>query len=153
MEKNIKKNYIILIILLLVTFSVTLIFSRIYLNRNKEYSLFYKESNKITSNEIEEVSIEEQDVIYYIADKYDLDNADFELKLKSKLEEKNLLNKLVYIDTEKSLIKKFKNIYKLNIKIDNCPIIVFIVDKKVVKTIYVNEDQDIDNYIDYGVYE
>ena len=120
-----KKNYIILIVLLLSTVLITLLFSRMYLNRSKEVSVFYEESNKITAKELEETS----------------------------LEEKNLLNKLVYVDTNKSLIKKFKDLYKLNIKIDKYPIIVFVVDKKVIKTIYINDNQDIDSYIDYGVYE
>ena len=150
---NNKKNYIILIILLVATFSFTLLFSKIYLNKSKEYSIFYMESNKITSKELEQVSLEEPDVIYYISDKYDLNNFDFEIKLKAKLEEKNLLNKLVYIDTKKSLIKKFKGTYKLDINIDKYPIIVFVVDKKVIKTIYVKDNENIDNYIDYGVYE
>ena len=148
-----KKNYIILIVLLLSTILVTLFLSRMYLTRKKETSSFYQESNKITVEELDEVSIEEPDVIYYISDKYNLDNADFELKLKTKLEGKNLLNKLVYIDTNKTLIKKFKNIYKLNVNINKYPILVFVVDKKVIKTIYINDNQDIDNYIDYGVYE
>ena len=137
-----KKNYIILIILILFTIFLTLLFSKIY-----------SESSKITDKEIEQMSLEEPDVIYYISDKYNLNNADFESKLKSKLEEKNLLNKLVYIDTKKSLINKFKTIYKLKININDYPILVFVVDKKVIKTIYVSENHDIDNYIDYEVYE
>ena len=148
-----KKNYIILVVLIICTILITLFFSRMYLNKTKEYSTFYSESNKITVKEIEQMSLEEPDVIYYISDKYDLNNADFELKLKTKLEGKNLLSKLVYIDTKKSLINKFKTIYKLKIDIDKYPILVFVVDKKVIKTIYVNDNQDIDSYIDYGVYE
>ena len=148
-----KKNYIILAVLILCTVLLTLFFSRMYLNKTKEYSTFYSESNKITVKEIDQMSLEEPDVIYYISDKYDLNNADFELKLKTKLEGKNLLSKLVYIDTKKSLINKFKTIYKLKIDIDKYPILVFVVDKKVIKTIYVNDNQDIDSYIDYGVYE
>lgn len=148
-----KKNYIILGVLLLCTVLLTLLFSKIYSNKTKEISTFYTVSNKITSKEIEQVSIEDPDIIYYISDKYDLENADFEQKLKTKLEGKNLLNKLIYVDTKKSLIKKFKDTYKLNIEIDKYPIIVFVVDKKVLKTIYVKDNQDIDNYIDYGVYE
>ena len=148
-----KKNYIILVVLIICTILITLFFSRMYLNKTKEYSTFYSESNKITVKEIDQMSLEEPDVIYYISDKYDLNNADFELKLKTKLEGKNLLSKLVYIDTKKSLINKFKTIYKLKIDIDKYPILVFVVDKKVIKTIYVNDNQDIDSYIDYGVYE
>ena len=148
-----KKNYIILVVLIICTILITLFFSRMYLNKTKEYSTFYSESNKITVKEIDQMALEELDVIYYISDKYDLNNADFELKLKTKLEGKNLLSKLVYIDTKKSLINKFKTIYKLKIDIDKYPILVFVVDKKVIKTIYVNDNQDIDSYIDYGVYE
>ena len=153
MVKNSKKNYIILAILLGSTVLLTLIFSRLYLNRTKEESSFYKESNKITTKEIKQVSLENTDIIYYISDKNDLTNAEFEQKLKSKLESKNLLSKLIYVDTKRSIIKKFKNEYKLNLKVENYPIIVFVVDKKVIKTIYVKDNEDIDSYIDYGVYE
>ena len=97
--------------------------------------------------------MESPDVIYYISNKYNLENVEFESIFKSKLEEKNLLDKLVYIDIKKSIINKFKKIYKLDLDIDNYPIIVFVVDKKVVKAIYVNDDKDIDNFIDYEVYE
>ena len=153
MDKNSKKNYIILSVLLVSTIIVTLVFSRLYLNRSKEESQFYKESNKITTKEIKQISLENTDIIYYISNKNDLTHAYFENKLKNKLEEKNLLNKLIYVDTKRSIIKKFKNEYKLNLKVENYPIIVFVVDKKVIKTVYVKDSEDIDNYIDYGVYE
>lgn len=148
-----KKNYIILIVLLLLTIMLTLIFSKIYLNRSKELSTFYIDSSKITAKEIEQFSMESVDAIYYISNKYDFENAAFENLFKSKLEEKNLLDKLVYIDIKKSIINKFKRIYKLDLNIDKYPIIVFVADKKVIKTIYVKDNQDIDNFIDYGVYE
>ncbi len=153
MDKNSKKNYVLLSILLVITFIITIAFSRLYLNRIREESLFYKESNKITAKEIEQISLENTDIIYYISNKNDLTHASFEEKLKTKLEEKNLLNKLIYVDTKKSIIKKFKKEYKLNLKVENYPIIVFVVDNKVVKTIYASLNDDIDNYIDYGVYE
>ena len=153
MDKNSKKNYVLLSILLVITFIITIAFSRLYLNRIREESLFYKESNKITAKEIEQISLENTDIIYYISDKNDLTHASFEKKLKNKLDKKNLFSKLIYVDTKRSIIKKFKNEYKLNLKVENYPIIVFVVDNKVVKTIYVSENEDIDNYIDYGVYE
>lgn len=151
MKKN--KNYVILTILLITTVSLTMLFSKIYLNRTKEISNFYTNSNQIRNKEIEQFSMESPDVIYYISNKYNLENVEFESIFKSKLEEKNLLDKLVYIDIKKSIINKFKKIYKLDLDIDNYPIIVFVVDKKVVKAIYVNDDKDIDNFIDYEVYE
>ena len=150
-KKN--KNYVILTILLITTVSLTMLFSKIYLNRTKEISNFYTNSNQIRNKEIEQFSMESPDVIYYISNKYNLENVEFESIFKSKLEEKNLLDKLVYIDIKKSIINKFKKIYKLDLDIDNYPIIVFVVDKKVVKAIYVNDDKDIDNFIDYEVYE
>ena len=153
MVQKSKNNYIVLSILLVSTFLLTILISKLYLNRTKEESLFYKESNKITAKEIEQISMENTDIIYYISNKNDLSNAKFEKKFKSKLESKNLLEKLIYVDTKKSIIKRFKKEYKLNLKVENYPIIVFVVDNKVLKIIYVSENSDVDNFIDYGVYE
>ena len=153
MKKDKSKNYIILIILIAGTILITLVFARIYLNKTKETSTFYNGSNKITAKEIKQVSMENPDVIYYISNKYDLNNEEFELEFKSKLEEKNLLANLIYIDTKKSIITKFKDIYKINIDIEKYPIIVFVVDKKIEKIVYVTDDIDTDNLINYEVYE
>ena len=153
MKKSSKKNYIILIVLLFVTFLLTIMISKIYLNRSREESEFYVQSNKINAEEIDQIALENPDIIYYISDKYDLSYKDFELSFKQKLEEKNLLSKLVYVDMKKSVIKKIKKDYKLNINIYDYPIIIFVADKKVIKTIYVSQNKDIDNYIDYGVFE
>lgn len=153
MKKDKSKNYIILALLLIGTVIITLLFSRIYLNKTKETSTFYNETNKITIKELDQVSMENPDIIYYIADKYDLTNSDFELRFKSKLEEKNLLNNFMYIDTKKSIINKFKDVYKINLDIEKCPIIVFIVDKKIEKIVYVDDSTDIDTLINYEVYE
>ena len=153
MKKDKSKNYIILIILIAGTILITLVFARIYLNKTKETSTFYNESNKITAKEIKQVSMENPDVIYYISNKYDLNNEEFELEFKLKLEEKNLIANLIYIDTKKSIITKFKDIYKINIDIEKYPIIVFVVDKKIEKIVYVTDDIDTDNLINYEVYE
>lgn len=151
MKKKEKNNYIILIILLLVTVVLTMFLSKLYLNKTKKLSSFYLESNKITPKEFEEVSIEEPDVIYYMADKYDLTNEEFESEFKMKMEQKNLISKLVYVDSKRALKKKIKEIYKVEIR--EYPAIVFVVDKKVIKIIYIKDNNDIDGYIDYGVYE
>lgn len=151
MKKKEKNNYIILIILLLVTVVLTMFLSKLYLNKTKKLSSFYLESNKITPKEFEEVSIEEPDVIYYMADKYDLTNEEFESEFKMKMEQKNLISKLVYVDSKRALKKKIKEIYKVEIR--EYPAIVFVVDKKVIKIIYIKDNNNIDGYIDYGVYE
>lgn len=151
-----KKNYLILVVLLVVTALLTLSLSNIYLNKEKLTSNFYQYSNKITPSEFDEYMIEHSDVIIYVSNKYDLTNEIFEKKFKSKIEELNLKHNLIYIDQndiEKDFLKKLKEEYDINIDLDKCPIIITIIDKKVVKNIIVNSDSDIDTLIEYGAFE
>ena len=67
-----KKNYIILVVLLAVTAFLTLFLSNIYKNKEKLTSNFYEYANKITPESFDEFMTENEDVIIYIGDKYDL---------------------------------------------------------------------------------
>ena len=49
-----KKNYYILVVLLVVTVGLTLLLSNLYVNKEKMVSNFYEYSNKITSEEFDE---------------------------------------------------------------------------------------------------
>ena len=151
-----KKNYAVLFILLVVTVILTLSLASIYKNREKLTSEFYNYSNAITAKEFDEYALESPDLIIYLADKYDRSFNKFESDFQAKLEDMNLKNKLVYIDKAnitKDLLKEFKNDYQINIYKKNLPIIIIMVDKKVIKTININSNSNVDSIIDFKVFE
>ncbi len=151
-----RKNYLILIVLILFTVLLTLFLSNIYINKDRQVSDFYIYSNKILPNEFEQYMVDNSDLIIYISDKYDLSNSPFESKFENKLNELNLKSNLVYIDKNdinNDFLEKLKNDYEININLKNCPIIIVVVDKKVIKTTSVLQDSNIDTIIDYEVFK
>ena len=156
MKKILPKNYIILVVLLVVTVFLTLFLSSIYTSKNKLVSSFYEYANEITPTDIEGYIIENPDAIIYISDKYDLTHETFETKFQKKIESLNLKEKLVYIDKEEitdEFLNKINNNYGLNVEIDNTPIIIVVVDKTVIKSIYVENYLNVETIIDYEVFE
>ena len=81
-----KKNYIILVVLLAVTAFLTLFLSNIYKNKEKLTSNFYEYANKITPESFDEFMTENEDVIIYIGDKYDLTLETVEKELSEKID-------------------------------------------------------------------
>lgn len=151
-----KKNYYILVVLLIVTVLLTLSLSYVYRNKEKLVSNFYEYSNKIKPQEFDEYMIENSDFIIYISDKYDLTYEEFESSFKEKLEKLNLKNNLIYIDKndiDKEFLNKIKKEYNINIEIKDMPIIIVVVDNKVIKNVSVDTDSNVDTLIEYEVFE
>ena len=151
-----KKNYYILVVLLAVTVLLTLSLSNIYINREKIVADFYEYSNKITPEEFDEFMIENSDVIIYISDKYDLTNETFEKEFENKIDELNLKHNLIYIDKkniDKNFLNKLKKSYNINVNLEGTPIVIAIVDNKVIKNISINNDSNVETLIEYEVFE
>ncbi len=156
MQKKINKNYFSLVVLLAFTVVLTLFISNLYLSRNKLVSEFYEYSNKITTEEFNSYMTENSDAIIYISDKYDLTNAKFEEKFRDKIDNLNIKNKMVYIEKseiDKQFIDNLEKKYKNNIEISDYPIVLVIVDNKIIKSVNVNNETDVDNFINYEVFE
>lgn len=150
-----KKNYIILVVLLAVTVLLTLFLSNLYVNKEKLTSNFYGYSNKITPESFDEFMTENEDIIIYIGDKYDLTFEKVEEELSEKIDELNLKHNLIYIDksyVDKKFIKKLKG-YDINIDMDKLPIVVVITEKEVLKNVSINSNTDIDTLIDGEAFE
>lgn len=144
-----KKNYIILVVLLAVTAFLTLFLSYIYKNREMLTSNFYQYANKITPESFDEFMTENEDVIIYIGDKYDLTLEKVEKKLSQKIDELNLKHSLIYIDKEyvdKKFIKKLK-VYDINIDLNKLPVVVVVVEEEVIKNVILNSKTNIDELI------
>lgn len=156
MKKILQKNYIILVVLLVVTIFLTLFLSNLYTSKNKLVSSFYEYANKITPTEIEEYITENPDTIIYISDKYNLSYETFETKLQKKIDSINLKEQLVYIDKneiDEEFLKSMNTKYNLNIDMDNTPVIIIVVDKTIIKNIYVENYLNVETIIDYEVFK
>ena len=150
-----KKNYIILVVLLAVTVFLTLFLSYIYKNKEMLTSDFYQYANKITPESFDEFMTENEDVIIYIGDKYDLTLEKVEKKLSQKIDELNIKHSLIYIDKEyvdKKFIKKLKG-YDINIDLNRLPVVVVVVEEEVLKNVMVNSNTNIDELIDGEIFE
>lgn len=151
-----KKNYYILVVLLVVTILLTLSLSYVYRNKEKLVSNFYEYSNKIKPQEFDEYMTENSDFIIYISDKYDLTYEEFENNFKDKIERLNLKNNLIYMDKNdinKEFLNKLKKEYNINIEIKDIPIVIVVIDNKVIKNVSVNTDSNVDTLIEYEVFE
>ena len=156
MKKILSKNYIILIVLLVVTVFLTLFLSNLYTAKNKLVSNFYEYANKITPQEFDEYIVENPDTIIYISDKYDLAHETFETKFENKIESLNLREKLVFMDKEnitQDFLSKIKNTYGINIEIENLPMLVIVIDNTVTKNIYIENYLNVETIIDYEVFQ
>ena len=154
MKKIPTKNYIILAVLILVTVLLTLFLASLYKNSEAISSNFYNYSNKITASEFKEYMLENDDAIIYLADKVVLTHEFFENSLQEKMDSYGLKNKLVYIDKKEitdKFIKEFNDEYNTVIDKKQLPIIIFIVDNKIVNITYINSDTKVDSLIDFEV--
>ncbi len=156
MYKQINKNYIYLVILIVLTLFLTLLMSHIYLSKNKLVSEFYEYSNKITVNEFDSYITENSETLIYISDKFDLTNEKFEERFKNKIESLNIKGNVVYIDKNEindEFINSLHDKYNINIDESKFPLVLIIVEGKITKNIYVNNDTDVDNFINYEVFQ
>ncbi len=154
MKKIPTKNYVILAVLILVTVLLTLFLASLYKNSEAISSNFYNYSNKITASEFKEYMLENDDAIIYLADKVVLTHESFENSLQEKIDSYGLKNKLVYIDKKEitdKFIKEFNDEYNTVIDKKQLPIIIFIVDNKIVNITYINSDTKVDSLIDFEV--
>ena len=151
-----KKNYYILVVLLAVTILLTLSLSYVYRNKEKLVSNFYEYSSKIKPQEFDEYMTENSDFMIYISDKYDLTYEEFENNFKDKIEKLNLKNNLIYMDKNdinKEFLNKLKKEYNINIEIKDKPIVIVVIDNKVIKKVSVDIDSNVDALIEYEVFE
>ena len=151
-----KKNYIYLFVLVLATVLVTLGLSKLYQTEVTKTSYAYEKMNKITSTEYDEYIVENSDTIIYIADKNNLSYNKFEKKFIKKIDSLNLLKNVIYIEKEElnnSLNKKLKKNYSYEYDENLLPAIIVINDGVLSQVSYVNEDSQVEDIINYEVFE
>lgn len=140
------KNYILLILIVIVTVFVTVLVANLYKESKSVETDFYKYANTITSKEFDTYVTEYPNSIIYIYDKYSNDYSEFENSLKEKIEASYLKNNLIYIDKRelnKKFINNMKDNYNTEIKYNNKPIIIIISDKEVLNIIEIDETTNV----------
>lgn len=151
-----KKNYIYLLILLLATALITLLLAGIYKKEVIHNCYAYENMNKIIPDEFEVYMQENPDTIIYIGDKNNLENNKFEKKLVEKLENLNILENIIYIEKEEidvSLKNILKENYNFNYNENKIPVLIVIIDNKIIQTSIVDENSIVDTIINYEVFE
>lgn len=149
-----KKNYYILIAIIISTVIVTLGIAKIYINSTRETNEFYKYSNTIDSKEFKEYQLENNSYFIYISDKYSIEVRGFENDFKYKITEQDLLNKYIYMDKAdltKSVKDKINSMSETKINYKNYPLIIEVEENKITNVTYIDVNAyDIDTLLNYG---
>ena len=93
-----KKNYFILLIMMLFVITITIALMNIYNNRIKKTSIMYNYLSEIKENDLDAYLIENPNIIIYMADKYDLSNSQIEKKLKKQMIKNNINDYFVFLN-------------------------------------------------------
>jgi len=156
MERQIpKKNYIILIIILLLTVFITyylFLWYKTYQNDKLSKPIINEYINQINLNELETFIIENPNILIYTSVLKNKNIRDFEERFKTILKENDLKNKLVYLDITDENKNEIKDKYQINnISIINTPNILTFKNGNLEDIYQINildyELEDIKNYL------
>lgn len=142
------KNYIILIILSLVTLILTFNLAGIYQERmeyNNQSNNIMKFLSEIKEEELKNYVLDNHDTIIYISSSVDNENKKFEYQLRKYINRKNLTKDFVYIDSS-NVSENFYNdlnnnflsekLKSQNIDLKTIPNILIVKEGKIVKVLY-----------------
>lgn len=131
-----KKNYFIMLIIIVVIAITTIALANIYNKHNVKTSVMYNYLSEIKINDFDVYIVENPNTIIYIGDKYNVDNDAIEKKIMKKMIELNVSDYFVYLNLTDNIdyIDRLNKKYNVNISKD-LPVIVVFDDGKI-KTIY-----------------
>lgn len=145
-----KKNYIVLLVMILLVITVTLLLVNAYNNRDKKTSTIYNFLPEIKTNELDSYLFENPSIIIYISDKYNLDNEEIEIKMQNKITELNVYNYFVYLDInniDSEFLENFNKKYDASINITKIPMLIVINDGKVINSYYNIDELNINDLV------
>lgn len=127
-----KKNYFILLIMMLLVITITIALMNIYNNRIKKTSIMYNYLSEIKENDLDAYLIENPNIIIYMADKYDLSNSQIEKKLKKQMIKNNINDYFVFLNLNDNInfINQLNEKYQGNI-VKKLPVVVVFEDGKI----------------------
>jgi len=151
-----KYNYIIYVVLLIVTVIVTLLLADLYNKGEKEISYSYETLNKISAEEFNEYMVEHDDVIIYIGSMYSTSTNKVEKNIISEIEKQNLLEKVIFIEKEEitgELEKKLNKEYDYEYNEDRLPTIIVVINGEVDKIVKITKNMQYKAAIDYEAFK
>ena len=144
MEKPLK-NYFIYAILIFVTIFVTLFLSKNYINDTKEKSVLFNNISEIRIDDFEQFITENPDAIVYISNINNTDNIKFEKKFNKRIEDLNIKDSVVFINSEtldSDFLKMIKSKYNFDLDVNESTIM--IINNMSAKFICVNNNTSLD---------
>lgn len=151
-----KYNYIIYIVLLIVTIIVTLLLADLYNKGENEISYSYETLNKISAEEFDEYMVEHDDVIIYIGSMYSTSTNKVEKNIITEIEKQNLLEKVIFIEKEEitdELEKTLNKEYEYEYNEDKIPTIIIVIDGEVDKIVKITKNMQYKSAIDYEAFK
>lgn len=141
MKKIPLKNYIIFIIICILTIGILIMFVNKY-NSKLEYENSTNERmnfiREITYMDYSNYILENQEYIMYISNSEN-DNIDFETNLRKKIEEKDYIKNMVYFNSKENEIDLLETINKeYNINLNKLPNIIIVNEAKLVYYGYID---------------
>ena len=110
-----KKNYIIMLIIIIAIVLVTIFLSNIYNNRFQKTSVLYNYLSEIKKKDLDSYLLEKPEIIIYASNKYNNSNEEQEKKLMQQIIDNNIYEYIVYLNLED---KKLNILNSLNKKYD-----------------------------------
>lgn len=138
------KNYLIYVVLIIITVLLTLFFSKSYLKNNGQKSILYNYISEIKTDDFEQFMTENPDAIIYISSIQNDNNIGFEKKLKKKIDSLNIKENVVFINKEtvdSNFLNLLRESYGLNLNINESSLII-INDNVLINCIYVDDNVD-----------
>lgn len=137
MRKVPAKNYLLLLLLLVVTFCIVVFARDMYESRTKKQytSIMNSFITEIKIDDLTDYTLENSPVVIYMSDKTNIELENDEQKYKELLTDYNIQNYFVYLDTSNQvddIITLFEKKYDIDINENELPNLVVIIDGKVV---------------------
>ena len=110
-----KKNYIIMLIIIITIVLVTIFLSNIYNNRFQKTSVLYNYLSEIKKKDLDAYLVEKPDIIIYASNKYNNSNEEQERKIMQQIIDNNIYEYIVYLNLED---KKLNILNSINKKYD-----------------------------------
>ena len=132
-----KKNYIIMLVILVAIVITTITVASVYNNRLRKTSIMYNYLSEIKKKDIDTYLIEKSNIILYISDKYDLTHEEIEQKLKNDMINYNISNYFVYLNVNNDLdfIEKINKKYAGNLN-KKIPVLIVFEEGKIKNAYY-----------------
>ena len=152
------KNYIILLAISVATIFLVF-YLRTWYNTSKEYyqnnSIMSEYLSELRSDEINSYIIDNPNVVIYYASAKDTAIKSFEKKFKKLMEEHEIKNEIIYIDSSKeenkNIVSKLNNISDKKIDVLSIPNLIYIKEGKINKILYLNNStinkRDVQNFL------